>query len=167
MPSACEQPKVAWLLWCRRMMQKLRGIAFYDPVDIVDSQLALINQEPTCWRFAFEKCDGSFDSPNSADKGSDQQRDDTEMRDKKREMMFAPGPTRERGTGKICPEQNKPEIEPGRSVNVGARNFRIETRLIECTCYRRDNDHRQQDDCEFKRCEEFENRIALPGGLLG
>src|SRR5438067_1382876 len=70
MPSACEQPKVAWLLWCRGMMQKLRGIAFYDPVDIVDSQLALINQEPTCWRFAFEKRDGSFDSPNSADKGS-------------------------------------------------------------------------------------------------
>src|SRR5438874_4151834 len=167
MPAARERTKVAWMLWRRRMMQELSGIAFYDSIDIVDAQLAFIDQEPTCWRFAFEKRDGSFDSPNSADKGSDQQRDDTEMRDKKREMMFAPGPTRQRGTGKVCPEQNKPEIEPGRSVNVGARNFRIETRLIECTCYRGDNDHRKQDDREFKRCEEFEDWVALPGGLLG
>ena len=70
-------------------------------------------------------------------------------------------------SSKVRAEQNKPEIEPGRSVNVGARNFRIETRLIECTCYGGDNDYRKQDHRELKRCEEFEDRIALPGGLLG
>src|SRR6266496_1577668 len=122
---------------------------------------------PICWRFAFEKRDCSFDSPNSADEGSDQQRNDTEMRDEKREMMFAPGPTRERGTGKVCPEQNKPEIEPRGSVNIGARNLRIETRLVERPCDRSDDDHREQYDREFKRCKKFEDRIALPDGLLG
>ena len=131
MRAAREQAKVARMLRRWRMMQKLSGIAFYDPIDIVDAQLAFIDQEPIRWRFAFEKRDGSFDPPDSADERSDQQRNDTEMRDEKCEMMFAPGPTRERGTGKVCPEQNKPEIEPGRPVNVGARNFRIETRLIE------------------------------------
>src|SRR4029077_5490035 len=166
MRAARDQAKVAWMLWRRRMMQKLSGIAFYDPIDIVDAQLAFIDQEAIRWRFAFEKRNGSFNSPNSADEGSDQQRNDTEMRDEKREMMFAPGPTRERGTGKVCPKQDKPEIEPGRPVNVGTRNFRIETRLIQCACYRGDNDKRKQDDREFKRCEEFEDRIALPGGLL-
>src|SRR4030095_11089342 len=164
--AAREQTKVAWMLCRRRMMQKLDGIAFYDSIHIVDAQLAFVDQESICWRFAFEKRDCSFDSPNSADKRSDPQRDDTEMCDEKREMMFAPGPTRERGTGKVCSEQNKPKIEPRRSVNVGARNLRIETRLIECPRYRGDDDHRQQDDREFKRCEELEDRIALPSGLL-
>src|SRR5580693_1672634 len=71
MRAAREQSKIAWMLSRRRMMQEFRGIAFYDSVDIVDAQLAFIHQEPTCWRFAFEKRDCSFDSPNSADKGSD------------------------------------------------------------------------------------------------
>src|SRR4030095_6445205 len=88
MRAACEQAQVAWMLWRRRMMQKLGGIAFYESIDIVDAQLAFIDQEPICWRFAFEKRDCSFNSPNSADEGSDQQRDDTEMRDEKCEMMF-------------------------------------------------------------------------------
>ena len=95
------------------------------------AKLALIDEEPISWRFAFEECDGSFDSPNSPNKRTDQQRDDTEMRDQKRKMMFAPGPTRKRGTGKVRAEQNKPEIEPRRSVNVGARDFRIEARFVE------------------------------------
>src|SRR5213076_2598923 len=131
MRAACEQTKVAWMLWRRRMMQKLRCIAFYDPIGIVDTQLAFIDQEPTCWRFAFEKRNGSFDSPNSADKRSDQQRDDTEMRDEKREVMFAPRPTRERRARKVCPEQDKPDIEPRSPVNISACHFRIETRFVE------------------------------------
>src|SRR4029077_7826763 len=59
MCAACEQTKVAWMLWRRRMMQKLGGIAPYDSIDVVDAQLAFIDQEPTCCRFAFEKRDGS------------------------------------------------------------------------------------------------------------
>src|ERR1700730_18486238 len=73
-PQMCatrEETKVAWMLWCRRMMQKLRWIAFYDSIHIVRAQLAFIDQDPTGWRFAFEERDGSFDSPNSDDKGSD------------------------------------------------------------------------------------------------
>ena len=167
MRAAREQAKVAWMLWRRRMMQKLSGIAFYDSIDIMDAQLAFVDQKPVRWRFAFEKCDRSFDSPNSADKRSDQQRNDTEVRDQKREMMFAPWPTRERGTGKVCSKQNKPKIEPGRPVNIGARDIRIEARFIERARDRGDNDHRKQDHREFKRCEEFEDGIALPSGPLG
>jgi len=86
MRAARERAKVAWVLCRRRMMQKLGGIAFYDSIDIVDAQLAFVDQEPICRWFAFEKRDCSFDSPNSADEGSDQQRDDTQMRD---EFEFA------------------------------------------------------------------------------
>src|SRR4029450_7314949 len=81
-------------------------------------------------------------------------------------MMFAPRPTRKRGTGKVCSKQNKPKIEPRRSVNIGARNLRIETRFIERSRDCRDNDYREQDDCEFKRGEKFKDRIALPCRLL-
>src|SRR5262249_46475853 len=77
--TAREQAKLAWTLWRWGMMQKLGGIAFYNSIDIVDAQLAFIDQEPIRWWFAFEKRDCSFDSPNSADKGSDQQGDDTKM----------------------------------------------------------------------------------------
>ena len=55
-----------------------------------------------------------------------QERNDTEIRDEKRDMMFAPWPTGKRGAGKVRAEQNKPEIEPRRSVNVAAHNLRIE-----------------------------------------
>src|SRR5205823_6425566 len=122
-----EPADIAWMLWRWRMMQKFRGICFYDSVNIVDTQLALIGKQPIGGRFAFEKSDGSFDSPNSADKRSDQQRDDAEMRDKKCEMVFAPGPARKRRNGKVSPKQNKPDVEPRRAINVGAGGFRIES----------------------------------------
>src|SRR5712675_1109255 len=98
----CDWAKVAWVLRRRRMMQKLSRIAFYDSIDIVGAQLAFVDQEPIRWRFALEKGDCSFDSPNSPDERSDQQRDNTEMRYEKCEMMFATRPTRERRTGKVC-----------------------------------------------------------------
>src|SRR6059058_6422407 len=79
------------MLWRRRMMQKFGGESFHNSIHIVHAKLALIDQEPISWRFAFEERHGSFDSPNSPNKRSDQQRDDTEMRDEKREVMFAPG----------------------------------------------------------------------------
>ena len=74
------------------MMQKFRGISFHDPIHIMDAQLMLIYQQAIRRRLAFEKSDGSFGSPNTTDERSNQQRDDTEMRDQKCEMMFAPGP---------------------------------------------------------------------------
>jgi hypothetical protein len=55
-----------------------------------------------------------------------QARSDTEIRDEKRDMMFAPWPTGKRGAGKVRAEQNKPEIEPRRSVNAAADIFREE-----------------------------------------
>src|SRR6266542_3718716 len=166
MRAGGEEAKVAWILWRRGMMQKLSGIAFYDSIDIVDAQLTFVDQKPIRWWFALEKRDCSFDSPNSADKRSDQQRNDTKVRDEKRQMMFTPRPTRKRGTGKVCSKQNEPEIEPRRSVNIGTRNLRVETRFIERACDCRDNYYREQDDREFKRREKFEDRIALPCGLL-
>src|SRR5437660_12582618 len=102
------------MLWRWRMMQKFGGESFHDPIHIVHAKLAFIDQEPISWRFAFEERHGSFDFLNSPDKRSDQQRDDTEMRDEKGEVRFAPRPTRERGTGKVCPEQNDPVVEPRR-----------------------------------------------------
>ncbi len=113
------------------MMQKFRRISFHNSIDIVHPQLALIDQETIGWRFAFEECDGAFDSPNSPDKRSDQECNDTEMRDEKCQMMFAPGPTGERGAGKVRAEQNKPEIEPRRPIDVSARHLRVESRFIE------------------------------------
>src|SRR5206468_9858172 len=87
--SAGEQAKVARMLRRRRMMQKFRGITFHNSIDVMHTKLTLINKEPICRRFAFEKRDSSFDSPNPADERPDQQRDDAEMRDEKRKMMFA------------------------------------------------------------------------------
>src|SRR6266480_769549 len=167
MRSAGEQAKVARMLRRRRMMQKFRGIAFHDSIDIVYTKLALIHEEPISWRFAFEKRHGPFDSPNPADERSDQQRDNTEMRDEKREVMFTPWPARKRGGGQVGPEQDKPNIEPRRPVDISARNLRIESRFVDGACDRRDDQHRQQNDRKLKRCKKFENRVALPGGLPG
>ena len=84
------------------------------------------------------------------------------MRYEKCEMMFAPRPTRERGTGKVCSKQKKPKIEPRGPVNIGARNVRIEARFIERAGDCGDDDYGEQDDGELKRREKFEDRVALP-----
>jgi hypothetical protein len=86
------------------MMQKFRRITLHDSIGIVHTKLALIDQKPIGWRFALEKGDCTFDSQNSADERADQQRDDAEMRDEKCQMMLAPWPARQRGTGKVRPE---------------------------------------------------------------
>src|SRR5207244_11563132 len=114
------------------MMQKFGGESFHDPIHIVHAKLAFIDEEPISWRFAFEERHGSFDSPNSPNKRSDQQRDDTEMRDQKCEVMFAPRQTRERRARKVCPEQDKPDIERRSPVNISACHFRSETRFLVC-----------------------------------
>src|SRR5881628_3845027 len=136
MRSAGELPKIAWMLWRWRMMQEFSRIAFHDSINIVNAQLALVNKEPIRWRFAFEERDCPFDSPNPPDERADQQRDDAEMRDEEGKMMFAPRPARQRGTGKVRPEQNQPDIKPWRAIDVGARNFRVETRFINRACNR-------------------------------
>src|ERR1043166_7272704 len=66
MRTAREKTKIAWMLRGRGMMQKLGGITFHNSIDIVNSQLAFIDEEPIRWRFAFKKRDRPFDSPNSA-----------------------------------------------------------------------------------------------------
>src|SRR6266487_5231743 len=104
MRAAGEQSKIARVLWRRRMMQKFGWITFHDSIAIVHTKLALIDQKPIGWRFAFEDRDCSFDSQNSADERADQQCDDAQMRDEKCKMMLAPRPTRQRGTGKVRPE---------------------------------------------------------------
>src|SRR6267378_1274191 len=122
--SRCEPGKVARMLCRRRMMQKFGGKSFHDPIHIVNAKLAFLDEEPISWRFALEERHGSFDSQNSPNEGTNQQRDDPEMGNQKCNVMFAPGPTRKRGAGKVRAEQNNPEIEPRRSVNVGACNLR-------------------------------------------
>src|SRR5436305_15218064 len=99
------------MLWRRRMMQKFGGESFHNSIHVVHAKLALIDQEPISWRFAFEERHGSFDSPNSPYKRSYQQRDDTEIRDQKCEVMFEPRPTRQRRASKIGPKQNEPDNE--------------------------------------------------------
>ncbi len=101
MRAAGEKAKIARMLRRWRMMQEFSRITFHDSIDIVHTKLALIDQKPIGWRFAFKKRDCSFDSPNPADERADQQRDDAEMSDEERKMMFAPRPARERGTGKV------------------------------------------------------------------
>src|SRR6478672_830342 len=104
MRAAGEQSKIARAVRRRRMMQEFCRITLHDSIDIVHTKLALIDQKPIGWRFAFEKRDCSFDSQNSADERADQQRDNAEMRDEKGKMMLAPRPARQRGTGKVRPE---------------------------------------------------------------
>src|SRR5438309_9835702 len=166
MRAAGEQSKIARTLWRRRMMQKFGWITFHDSIDIVHANLTLIDQEPVRWRVAFEKGDCSFDSPNPSDERADQQCDDAEMSDEKCKMMFAPRPARQRGTGKVRPEQNQPDVKPRRAVHVGARNFRVETRFVNRACNRGDDDHREQNDCQFERRKEFKDRVTLADRLL-
>src|SRR5207245_11330251 len=66
MRAACEQTKVAWMLWRRRLMQKLRWIAFYASIDVVGTHLAFIDPQRPCWRRAFEQGAGCFGSRPSA-----------------------------------------------------------------------------------------------------
>src|SRR2546425_3332861 len=166
MRPAGQRAKVGWVLRRWRVMQEFRGIPFYDSINVVPAKLTLIDQKAVRWRFAFEERDCSFDSPNPADERADQQRDDAEMRDEEGKMMFAPRPARQRGTGKVRPEQNQPDVEPWRPVHVGARNFCVETRFINRSGDRGDDEHCEQNDCEFERRKEFKDRIALPCRLL-
>jgi hypothetical protein len=106
MRAAREKAKVPRTLRMRRMMQKFRRKSFHDSIDIVHAKLALIDKETIGWRFGFEECDRAFDSPNPADERPDQQGDNAEMRNQKRKMMFAPGPTGKRRDCQVRAEKN-------------------------------------------------------------
>jgi hypothetical protein len=77
-------------------MNEFDRVTFLHAVGVEDCELMLIDQEAVARRFAFEKSDGSFDSPSSADERPGQKRDDAEMRDEKGDVMFFPGPAGER-----------------------------------------------------------------------
>lgn len=75
-------------------MNELDRVAFLDAAGIVEVQLMLVEKQPVRGRFAFEECDGSFDSPDSSDERTGQERDDAEVGDEKRNVMFFPPPAR-------------------------------------------------------------------------
>ena len=102
--AACELAEISWMLRIRRMVQKFRGITFDDPVEIMDAKLMLIDQQSVRRRFALEERDCAFDAKDPADERPNQKRDDAEMSNKKRGVIFFPGPTRERGRGQIRAE---------------------------------------------------------------
>ena len=148
-------------------MQKFRRITFNNSIDIVDAELMLIDQQSIGRRLAFKKRDRALDTRNPADERANQQRDDAEMSDEKRGVIFFPGPTRERRRSQVRAEQNKPEIEPRRSVNVSACHFRVETRFVESAYDRARDEDRQQHDGKLERREKLEDRVLLPRGLVG
>jgi len=73
-----ERAKIARMLRRRRMIAKTRrGNPFTIPSTSWTRSWAFIDKEPISWRLAFEKRHGSFDSPNSPNERSGEQRDDT------------------------------------------------------------------------------------------
>ena len=124
----------------------------------------LIYQQAIRGWIALKNGDCSLGSPDPADERSDQQSDDAEVRDEKCEMMFTPRPARERGDSEIRPEQDEPEIKPWRSVNVRASDLRIETRFVNRSCDRGDDQDRKQNDRELERGKKAKQAVTLPGG---
>ena len=72
------------------MMQKFRRVTFDDSIDIMDAELTLIDQQSIRRWFPFEKGQGAFDSENPADERADQERNNAEVGDQKRSVMFFP-----------------------------------------------------------------------------
>ena len=92
-----------------RAMDKFGRVTFDDPIGVVDAKLMLIDQQPIVRRFAFEERDRSFDSPNASDERPGQERDDAEMSDEKRDVMFFPGPAGESRHRQVRREKKEPD----------------------------------------------------------
>jgi hypothetical protein len=122
----------------------------------------LIDEQMIGRRLAFEERDRAFDSPDPSDERTGQKRDDTEMRDEKRDVMFFPGPAREGRDGEIRREKKEPEIEPGRAIDLGARDFRIESRFVERARDRANDQNAEQDHRQLQRRKKTEEPGALP-----
>lgn len=165
--AARELAEISWTLRTWRMMQKFRRITFNNSIDIVDAELMLIDQQSIGRRLAFKNRDRPLDTKNPANERANQKRNDAEMGDEKRGVIFLPGPARERGRGQIRAEQNEPGIEPRRAIDVSARYFGVETRFVECTDNRTRDEHSQQHDGKLERREKLEDRVLLPRGLVG
>ena len=160
--AARQQAEVPRFLRCGRPMNELGRVTFHDAVGITDAQLMFIDEEAIRGRLAFKQSDRSFDPADASDERAGQERDDAKMGDQKRDVMFFPRPAREGGDGEVRGEENEPGVEPGRAVNVGARHFRVEGRLVERPGDRADDEDGEEDDGELDRREELEDRVALP-----
>src|SRR6266404_166758 len=165
--TACEHAKVFRMIRIRWMMLKFRSVTFDDAVGVMDAELMLIDKEPIGWRLAFEKCDCAFRSPNPANERTGEQGDDAEVSDKKGDVMLSPRPARDRGDGEVRAKQNQPKIEPRRTVNVGARHVRVETRFVKSSGDRGNNQNREQNNGELERCKKTKERIFLPNRPRG
>src|SRR5256885_3657697 len=155
------------MLWVRRVMQKFRRITFDDSIDIVDAELMLIDQQSIGRRLAFKKRDRALDPKCPPDERANQKRDDAEMGNEERAVIFFPGPTRKCGRSQIRAEQNEPGIKPRRAIDISARYFGVETRFVESSDNRTRDEDRQQHDGELERREELEDHVLLPSGLVG
>ena len=145
-----------------RPMNEFGRVTFDDPIGVADAELMLIDEQTVARRFAFEKRDRSFDSPDASDERSGQERDDAEMRDEKGNVMFFPRPAGQRRHRQVRREKKEPDIEPGSAVDIRARHFRIEGRFVKRAGDRADDQDGEQHDRQLERREKAENRIALP-----
>ena len=169
---AGEQAKVPRFLRRGRAMNEVGRVAFDDAVRVAHPELMLIDQQTIARRFAFEERDGSFDSPGATDERSGQERDDAEMGDEERDVMFLPGPAGEGRDNEVRREKEKPDVEPGGAVDIGAGHFRIEGRFVERARDGADDEDREQNDRQLEGSEKAEDRVALPawagsGGRCG
>ena len=138
-----EQAEVARMLRSWRMMQKFGGVTFADAVGVADAELMLIDEETVRWGLALKKSNRAFGSPNPANKRAGQQGNDAEVGDEKSHVMFTPRPARQRRHREVRAKQHQPDIEPGRAINVGAGDFRVEARFVNRASNRSDDQDRE------------------------
>ena len=112
-------------------MEELRPKSFDEAVGIMHTQLMFVDQQAIRRRLSFEKCEGTFNSPNTTDKRASQERDNTQMGNEEGDVVFTPGPARQSGNSEIRREQNQPKIKPRRSIDVSPRYFGVEARFID------------------------------------
>ena len=130
----------------------------------MNPQLMFIDEQTVGGRIAFKQSNRPFDSENATDERAGQQSDDAEMGDEKGNVMLASRPARKSGDSEIGTEQNEPEIEPGRAIDISARDFGIEARFPNRAGNGGNDQDREQNDRQLERREKFEDRAALPGG---
>src|SRR3954469_19866491 len=145
-------------------MNEFHRITLHDAVSITDPKLMLVDQQPVRRRFAFEQRYRSFNTPYPPHQRTGEESNDSEVSDQKCDVMFFPGPARESRDGEAGREKKEPDIEPGRTIDIGARNLGVEARLVNRAGDRADNQDGEKHDRELERREKPEDRIALPAG---
>ncbi len=60
-------------------MNEFEIVSLDHTITVMDAELMLVDQESVAGRFAFEKCDRSFNAKDASDQGAGQERYDTEM----------------------------------------------------------------------------------------